>query len=186
MSEPICVLGIDPGFARCGVGVMQLTAQREYVIGVSVVETKAAGKQSEILTTLDNVRRGRELAGQLNTIMEDVRPIAIAAESMSFPPHASAAAKMAMCWGVLCALSYRYDLPLIQASPKDIKKAVCGRASASKLDVQQVLSKRYSGAFESFTRDYRKDRHEHGFDAVGAIVACLDSDVIRMARGMAR
>jgi crossover junction endodeoxyribonuclease RuvC len=186
MSASICVLGIDPGFAMCGVGVVQLTAQREHVVGVSVVETKPAGKQSDILTTIDNVRRGRELAGQLNTIIEDVRPIAIAAESMSFPPHASAAAKMAMCWGVLCALSYRYDLPLIQAGPKAIKKAVCGRASASKLDVQQVLSKRYSGAFERFTRDYPQSKHEHGFDAIGAVVACLDSDVIRIARGMAR
>lgn len=181
----VFVLGIDPGFARCGVAIVELAPLSERVRSVAVIETSPSSKKIGVLATDDNFRRGRELAGRLTTIVESFKPAVIAAESMSFPRDSSSAAKVAMCWGVLCAIAYRYNLPLIQASPKQIKKVLCGVSTASKSEVQSALIERYSSAFDRFTSDYPFTKREHGFDAVGAVVACLDSEVIRMARGMA-
>lgn len=80
-------------------------------------------------------------------------PGAICAESMSFPRFASAAAKMAMAWGGL--VTTWYAPPICQASPQEIKRALCGRADASKLDVEQAQVFRKQG-----NRDVRAMRAE--------------------------
>ena len=97
-----------------------------------------------------------------------------------------------MSWGILIDLCHVYQLPMVQGSPQEIKKALCNDKSASKEDVRRALEALYPDEFEPFKARYPAKKPprpngqwEHGFDAIGAVVTCLDSDVIRMARGMA-
>lgn len=184
------VLGIDPGFASCGVAVVELRPQGEIIRSIDVLRTQKSDKKQKVLASDDNFRRARRLSSMLMALFERNPSIcAIAVESMSFPRSASNAAKMAMCWGVIASISVDRGLAVVQASPKEIKKALCGKATASKVEVQTQINKRYSGSADviaEFESEYPTSQHEHGFDALGAIVACLDSDVIRMARGISR
>jgi len=111
--------------------------------------------------------------------------MAIAAESMSFPRNAGSAAKVAMTWGILSDLCHIYQLPMVQATPQEIKKTLCDNKSATKTDIQNALERLYSDQFSPFMRSTPRGQWEHGFDSIGAVVTCLNSDVIRMARGMA-
>jgi crossover junction endodeoxyribonuclease RuvC len=181
VSEQINVLGIDPGFSSLGYAVVQIHPVRETVLEIGVIHTEKSGAKRNVLAADDNLRRARELFQALNPKMAWVR--AICAESMSFPRHAPSAAKVAMSWGVLAALAEFRGLPIVQASPQEVKKAVCGAKSASKEEVQQALQMRYGSP--PGMEEISKGDMEHAFDALAAVVCCLDSEVVRMARKLA-
>jgi len=182
------LIGLDPGFASFGYGVLQADQLRTTIECVGVFHTKKAIKKQSVLAAEDNFVRARELAQFLRNLLLGLsaqkQPIVLVAESMSFPRSSSSAAKVAMSWGILAALSEEWQLPLVQASPQQIKYVLCEDRKASKEAVQGVLMRRYSGQFDAFVKNTPSGQWEHGFDAVGAVVACLGSDVIRIARGM--
>lgn len=184
MSREVYVLGVDPGFASFGVAVVRLDRALEQVVAVQVLRTQKSSKKQNVKAADDNFHRAQEIASNLHTLVKLWQPMAIAAEAMSFPRNASAAAKVAMAWGLLVDLSVVYSLPMVQATPQEIKKILCRDKSATKEQVQEALQTRYPDQFATFTKEVPGGQWEHGFDAVGAVVACLGTDVLRMARGM--
>jgi Holliday junction resolvasome RuvABC endonuclease subunit len=179
------VLGLDPGFASMGYALLELhpTGGAD-VVGLGVIRTKKSAAKRGVYAADDNLRRARGLAVSLAELVETHGVVAICAESMSFPRNASAAGKLSMAWGILAALTGA-DLPLVQASPQRIKEALCGRKDASKGDLEFELLKRYGNDIECLLDEVPASLHEHAYDALGAIAACLDSETIRLARTMA-
>jgi Holliday junction resolvasome RuvABC endonuclease subunit len=192
MGREVCVLGVDPGFASFGMAVVRLFPERERVLSVQVVRTKKSPKKRNVKVADDNFCRARAIASMVRETVKRWKPLAIAGETMSFPRNASAAAKVAMTWGILADLTEDLQLPMATATPQEIKKVVCDIKTATKEDVRRALEARYPRQFDAFKAEFPAKKPpqpngqwEHGFDAVGAVVACLDTDVIRMARGMA-
>ncbi len=175
------LLGIDPGFASIGWAVVELGADGEHLKTLGVIRTKKSNRKQNTLAAADNFRRAREIGRALGGLLLEHRIEVVCAEAMSFPRSSSVAAKMAMCWGVLAQLCEVLRIPMVQASPQQIKKAVTGRSSASKDDVGDALSLRFSDAV-GLVGNLPGGLHEHAFDAVGAVVACLDSDVVHASR----
>jgi Holliday junction resolvasome RuvABC endonuclease subunit len=168
---------VDPGFAAVGWAVVDLDSDGDHLVSLGVLRTVKSSKKANVLAAADNFRRAKEIGRALARILLEQRCEAICAEAMSFPRSSSVAAKMAMCWGVLAQICEALALPLVQASPKDIKRAATGSAAASKDDVQAALSSRFPDAVGLVARIPR-GLHEHAFDAAGAVVACRDSEVI--------
>lgn len=186
MPGEVFILGVDPGFASFGVAVVQLLLPKDEVIRMAdVIRTQKVAKKQNVKAADDNSRRAQELAVNLRGLIEHWKPTVVAAEAMSFPRNASAAAKVAMAWGVLATLCATYQLPLVQATPQEIKKTLCKSKAASKEEVQIELETRYPQQFSQFTQAIPRGQWEHGFDAAGAAISCLDSEVVRMARRMA-
>lgn len=181
MGAPYHVLGIDPGFASIGFALVEILPEGERVVEVRVVHTDKSDKKRKVRASDDNLRRAQEIYRCFDEILH-VGVRAICAESMSFPRHATNAAKVAMCWGVLASQAAAKGLPVLQASPQEIKKTLTGVRSASKEAVQEALRARYPRQLDTFHAKSRKGDLEHGYDAVGAVVACLDSDVIHLLR----
>lgn len=169
-------LGVDPGFASFGYCLFDLETERVLLLGV-IRTQKAKGK---VLASVDNLRRAREIHASVKSVLRGWDVAAICAESMSYPRNSSSAAKVALAWGVLACVSNDLDLPIVQASPQAIKKRLCGRQDASKEDIEQVLRHNYPSAV--MPKEVPATFHEHAWDALSAVVACLDSEVIRMAR----
>lgn len=191
MEREVFILGTDPGFASFGFGIVQLLSSSEVVRAVDVIRTQKSAKKKGVKAADDNFHRGQAISAVLHEVVKKWQPMAISAEAASWPRNASASAKLAMSWGILIDLCHVYQLPMVQASPQEIKKTLCDNKSATKEDVRRALEGRYPDQFEGFKARYpaRKPpqpngQWEHGFDAVGAVVTCLGSDVIRMARGM--
>jgi crossover junction endodeoxyribonuclease RuvC len=180
------VLGLDLGLATCGVAVIDLgiwtghVYEHDRVVTFDVITTEASAKKRNVRATADNVRRIRELHDGLLKHVSRRLPVLICAEEQSWPRNSSTCAKIGMAWGVMVSLATMYKIPLLQVSPKQIKEAVCGQASASKEDVRRALEERYANLPPWPTK---KSTIEHAADALGAFVACLEDDMLRMARG---
>lgn len=173
------VLSLDPGFASVGYSIVELLSQGERVVAFGVIRTQKSVKKRHVLACEDNFARAREIALRLRSlaVTHDVR--AICAEAMSFPRQASVAAKMAMCWGILADLTADRNLPLVQPTPQHVKKALCGKASASKIEVEAAVRARYCGLDLT---GIPSGQQEHVFDSLAAVVASLDSEVLRALR----
>jgi Holliday junction resolvasome RuvABC endonuclease subunit len=135
-----------------------------------------------VLAVDDNVRRARELVVGLRDVMRHFDVRAIAAESMSHPRNSSAAAKVALAWGVIVTLSEVAELPLLQASPQEVKHRVCQSKSASKDEVAFEVRRQLGNHIEDLLGDYPDGLHEHAYDAAATALACMSSDVVRALR----
>lgn len=192
MGRDVFILGTDPGFASFGFSVVRLTKAAEEIIRTDVIRTQKSAKKTGVKAADDNFRRAQAISAMLHEVVKEYQPMALAAEAASYPRNASASAKIAMAWGILADICHVYQLPMVQATPQDIKKALCNNKSASKEDIRRAMEARYPDQFEDFKARFPAKKPpqpngqwEHGFDAAGSVVTCLDTDVLRMARGMA-
>lgn len=172
------VLGIDSGLATFGLSAVELTPESERLVFVDILTTEPSPKKLNVLASDDLARRVRELAKALREKIQAYSPGAIALESPSWPRNAGAAAKMGASFGMVYAMAQEYRLPIVQASPQAIKKAVVGNKSASKDEVICAIERR----FPDVAWPSRAALWEHGADAIGVVVACLGTDVLQMAR----
>jgi crossover junction endodeoxyribonuclease RuvC len=188
----LLVVGLDPGFASLGYAVVELLplpAAGERVVDMGVIRTQKSDAKRNTLAADDNIRRAREIFRELRDLIkrhatQGDHLVAVCAEAMSFPRNASAASKVALAWGVVAAILERAGLPLAQASPQQVKKAVCGRKDASKEDIQAALISKYQFDPKAMSgmEHVGATLREHPFDALASVVCCLDSEVLRMAR----
>lgn len=184
-------LNIDPGFAHMGWSVTKLPKSGNpndvKLLAMGVIETKASDKKQRVLSADDSFRRAREIASALHLLIENWKPKVVCFEAASFPRNSSTAAKLGMGYGVIAAVielvSERRGLPAISVSPQDLKRAVCGKASASKVEVTDacrfMLKRSDSSAIPWFEYNVPETHRNHGWDSLGALFASLDSDVIR-------
>jgi Holliday junction resolvasome RuvABC endonuclease subunit len=178
------ILGLDPGFANLGWCRASYTKDAFAILEMGCIQTKK--DQRKVLQSVDNVKRAQAITRELRSLMwqyaedEWVRTTdAIALEAMSFPRNASSASKMSMTWGAISALSALWEIPMVQASPQDIKEAVVGSRKASKAEMEATLSGRYPVVLKCL-EEVPMSRREHPYDALGAIVASLGSEVVKM------
>ena len=172
------VIGIDGGFASMGLAVIDLTSDGEQLRRTWVVRTEKSARKLGVRSGDDSSRRARELAYEVDQAIVSYQTGAIAIESPSWPRNAGVAAKMGIAFGVVFGLAEKHRLPLVMASPQAVKQAVCGRKDASKDDVILAIERRFP-AVEWPTQSTLR---EHAADAIAVVLACLDSDALRMAR----
>jgi Holliday junction resolvasome RuvABC endonuclease subunit len=73
-------------------------------------------------------------------------------------------------------------LAVLQRTPISIKHAVTGSRKASKALMAEALTEAYP-EIRTMLEPWPKGRHEHMVDALGAIVACLDDNVVKIGAG---
>jgi len=172
------VLGFDPGFASFGWALADLMSDGSLcLVGLGVIRTQKDNAKREVFAAGDNFNRAKEIASVLNRKVEESAPRVFCAESMSFPRSASVAAKMAMSWGLIAMLAEQHKIALVATSPQRIKQRVAGAKDASKLDVQDALTKLFP-TLPLHLQPFPKGKHEHACDALASIVAGVESDVI--------
>ena len=182
---PAVVLGLDPGFASFGWCALSLTAAPSLLpvqlraVAAGVLRTSKSAAKHHVYASDDNVARARDLWVRLSMLVAEFKPAALCAEAMSFPRNASAAAKVAISWGLLAALAEEHRLPLIQALPQAVKLACCGKKDASKDEVALAVAN-LTGMHDGLLGGVPKGQYEHPYDACAVAVACLGSDVLRL------
>lgn len=145
---------------------------------MGVVRTKPT-KIKKIAKTRDNFNCARTIAAELFRLVRwtpdgfahNPTVERVLVEAMSYPPGASSAAKISLCWGVLADASVRDGLDVEQFSPQAIKRAVAGVPSASKDEVREALetmfgAERIAAMLVGIPRSF----HEHAVDGLAAIV----------------
>lgn len=180
------LVGIDPGLANFGFSFVGILPDRLVPIRMSLIKTEKSDKKLKVLESDDNTRRGRELAKTFRAALEEIdTPVAFCVEAQSFPRSASSAAKTAISWGIIIATAERLEVPIFQVRPQEIKLKLCGGKASSKQDVQDSIDTMFGiSTIHPLIEGVAKTKLEHPYDSVGAVVACADSDLIRMIRRM--
>ena len=186
------VLGLDTGFANVGWTIAEMTKSVDAWGGIKIIamghlETKGASKKLNVKSADDNFERARTIARELVRVMDEHAPNIVCAEALSFVPSSQAMCKVGMCFGIIATLVASYDVPFLQASPKEIKHAVTGKAQASKVEIQNAIDEGFQNVPADIFDEVKlaQGKREHPYDSLGAIIACWESDPMRMARQMA-
>jgi crossover junction endodeoxyribonuclease RuvC len=173
------VLGIDPGFSSMGWAIADVDAGVVRVELIGVFRTEKDTKRTNTRSSEDNIRRAGMLYDCLCATIKCNNVKVIATETMSWPRNAGVVAKMGVAWGVIAAASRQYGVPITQASPMVLKRAVTGNGKASKEEMIAAIRTRYP----DLKWPNQETLQEHAADAAGSIIACMDSELMRFANG---
>lgn len=182
----VIVLGLDAGFSHFGWSAVRLVpAGGERVEGLGSIHTEPSQRRG--LVRDDDQRRAAQIARQLLEIARRYEPVVLCAEALSHvnPKTSrmpiSTTVKVGRAWGEVDMLAELLETALVQASPQAIKKTLCGTRSASKAQVKRAVLARYPEVAHLLAA-IPAGRHEHPVDAVGAVVASLHTNELRLAR----
>ncbi|AWB95660.1 crossover junction endodeoxyribonuclease RuvC [Agromyces badenianii] len=127
------VLGIDPGLTRCGVGVVDVEANRTArLVDVVVLRSPA---------DLDTPRRLARIAEGLEAIIEEHRPQAVALERVFARSDVSTIMGTAQISGVAMLIAARRELPVALHTPSEVKAAITGYGRADKKQVGAMVAR---------------------------------------------
>lgn len=126
------VLGIDPGIATVGFGVVDSVRGRQTIVSCGVITTPAG---TSLTSRLDRIYRDlRELIGTFN-------PDAMAVEELFFNTNTKTAISVAQGRGVILLAGYREGLPVYEYTPLQVKQAVVGYGRADKNQVIEMVKR---------------------------------------------
>lgn len=127
----MAVIGIDPGTALTGYGIVEeLQNQSLQVIDFGVIRTESTDKP-EI--------RLRKIFSQLNEILSLYKPETGAVEKLYFQRNTRTAMSVGQARGVAILSLAEAGLSICEYGPVEIKQAVVGYGRASKNQVQQMV-----------------------------------------------
>jgi crossover junction endodeoxyribonuclease RuvC len=124
------VLGIDPGTANTGYGVVSDGRGRMHAVDGGVILTIAGSAPEHRLATIH--QRVREL-------IEEHRPDAVALEDLYFGVNARSAFAVGQARGVVMLAAGQAGLPCSSYTPQQVKSAVCGSGRAGKDQVGRMV-----------------------------------------------
>lgn len=124
------VLGIDPGLANTGYGVVQSAGGRLVALDGGVIET-AAGLPVE--------RRLAEIYEAIDALLTEHEPQAMALEELYFGQNVKTAFAVGQARGVVMVAAGRRGLTCESYTPQQVKGAVCGNGRAEKEQVARMV-----------------------------------------------
>ena len=124
------ILGVDPGIATVGYGVVELVGNKYRVIDYGA-----------ILTPSDQLfpDRLRSVYDQLNDVIIKHRPDDLAIEELFFNKNVKTAIKVGHARGVEILAAVNHDLEVYEYTPLQVKQAVVGYGRAEKRQVQEMV-----------------------------------------------
>ena len=176
------LLGIDPGFAALGLATVELLPVGERVVQLQVLRTQPSTTKRHIRKADDNSDRAREFARLLHqAITPDVVALCVEATALPFGRcRSSVVSNLGRIRGVLDALAEVHGLPIIEETAQSLKLLATGDRTATKEVVQECLELRFPEVAALWPT--QKTLVEHAGDALAAVLAGLQSDVVRAAR----
>jgi len=132
MTSAIRILGLDPGLARMGWGVIAVSGSRLTHVAHGVIATK---------TALGLGLRLLALHRALEAIIAEQRPAAIAVEQAFVAKDPSAALKIGHARAVALLAAAQAGLEIAEYAPNHIKKSVVGVGHAQKEQVQAMVKR---------------------------------------------
>lgn len=125
------VLGIDPGIAITGYGLVQTHSKDDYeCLGYGIIATKSG---------LSDAERLKILYFELSELINLHHPESCAVEKLFFQKNVKTALSVGQARGVAMLTLAQADLPIMEYTPNEIKQTVCGYGNATKIQVQRMV-----------------------------------------------
>jgi crossover junction endodeoxyribonuclease RuvC len=150
----VIVLGIDPGLANTGYGVVERRGGRLVALDGGVIETRAG---------VSHERRLTDVHAGIDALLSEHRPDAMALEELYFGQNVRTAFAVGQARGVIMLAAGQHGIPCASYTPQQVKSAVCGSGRAQKDQVARMV-KTLLGLLE-------EPRPDHAADAL-AVAVC--------------
>ena len=127
-----CVLGVDPGVARCGLAVLGRRSRQTSLLWADTVATPVDDDESQrILAIADATRSaiGRHAPGS------------VAIERVAWSRNQVSALHVARVTGAVMLVAAQAGLPIEEYAPNEVKQAITGMGNADKRQVQTALER---------------------------------------------
>jgi crossover junction endodeoxyribonuclease RuvC len=162
------VLGIDPGTASTGYGVVVQRGARLLALDGGVIETPAG---------LPLERRLATIHARVSALIAEHAPEAAAIEDLYFGANARSALAVGQARGVVLLAAGQAGLACGSYTPQQVKSAVCGSGRAEKAQVQQMVQRLLSLA--------ELPQPDHAADALAVAICHLNRAPLAAAAGAA-
>ena len=124
------IMGIDPGYAIVGVGMVEFERGQFRVLEYGPVTTPAH---------IEFARRLEMIYDELTAIFARRRIDAVAIEELFFHSNATTAIAVAQARGVILLAAKKAGVPVYEYTPLQVKSAVTGYGRAEKTQVQEMV-----------------------------------------------
>lgn len=124
------IIGIDPGFAITGYGIVDYIGNKFSVVDVGVISTEAGLELSDRLLSISNC---------LDALIIKYKPEAMAVEELFFNTNVKTAIKVGHGRGVALLSAAKAGIKVTEYTPLQVKQSVVGYGRAKKEQVQQMV-----------------------------------------------
>ena len=123
------ILGIDPGYAIVGWGVLDYKGNKFSVVDYGAITTMAKTPFNERLETIYD---------DMCNLFETYKPEAMSIEKLFYNTNAKTVIDVAQARGVINLAAQKYRVPIFEYTPIQVKQSVVGYGRAEKKQVQEM------------------------------------------------
>ena len=123
------ILGIDPGYAIVGWGVIEYKANAHRPIAFGAIVTEAHTDFNERL---------KQIYDDTVELLEKSRPDAVSIEKLYFTTNVTTGIQVAQARGVILLAAHQAGVPIYEYTPLQVKTAVTGYGKALKPQVMEM------------------------------------------------
>lgn len=132
MTKIVRVIGIDPGFGRTGIGMIDVCGNSVTHVHHEVIETSAEHSFSQRL---------QETRDAIVKNIQTFQPTLAVVETLFFQTNVRTAMKVGMARGVVLLTIADAALQLIELSPGQVKQGITGYGNADKKQVELMVTR---------------------------------------------
>jgi crossover junction endodeoxyribonuclease RuvC len=155
------IIGIDPGLASTGWGVVDYREGKFRHVDHGCIEPRAVHPRVERLFFI---------LRSIRTVLDSWKPVESAIEILYFGKNVTSAIPVAEARGVICVALAERSLPVLELGPGEIKQGVTGIARADKNQVQEMV--RLILGLEEIPRP------DHAADALAAAICAAHAGAV--------
>lgn len=142
-SDTMRILGIDPGSAVTGYGVVERRGREIACLDCGTIRGGNQSLPDRLVAVYDGMR----------AVVETYRPSAVAIENAFLGKNVKALSVMSQTRGVLVLAARLAQLPVFEYTPREIKQSVVGTGRASKAQIAYMIGSLLDLSVDELPRD---------------------------------
>ncbi len=124
------ILGIDPGMAIVGYGILEQENADLRVLSSGSIRTEKTSRESARLL---------EIYNDMELIVNKFKPDAAAIEKLFFFRNRTTVMPVAHARGVILTVLEKYNIPIFEYTPMEVKQVLTGYGRADKKEVEKMV-----------------------------------------------
>lgn len=154
-KREIIILGIDPGLAQTGFGVLLKKNNTLSLVDYGCIPTDAKKNFPNRL---------HEICLEMKKVIQRHKPQTAAIESLYFYKNISSALKVAQAKGAIISLCVETNIPVQEFTPLQVKQSITGYGKASKEQIQKMVM--------AILKLKKIPQPSHSADALAVAICC--------------
>jgi crossover junction endodeoxyribonuclease RuvC len=123
------IIGIDPGYAIIGYGIVDYNASKFSIVNYGAVTTKAKTPFASRLEIIFN---------DISQLLDTFKPDAVSLEKLYFNTNTTTAIDVAQARGVILLAAQLHGIKVFEYTPLQVKQSVTGYGRAEKFQIMEM------------------------------------------------